>query len=302
MYNGGRLRPGDGKFCKEHAMKTDYHIHFEYGSYDMAWVKGFFDAARERGIDEVGITEHSHGFVEFKDLYYEELVLDDTPVGRYQRGWLAKNKFRYSLRDYFAFARQLKDAGYPVKTAIEVCNFRNHERVRDILSAYRFDYVMGSVHFLNGWGYDFADIKNVWDQYDLKDIYEWYTAAIEEVCASGLYDVLGHPFNIRLFRHFPAFDVQPYLERAAAALSRAGMAVDVNTGTLYRYPVAEISPYPAFMTTARRYNLPIILSSDAHRPEDCGRFIDKAAAYAKEHGYEELTVFSGRRATARPIG
>ncbi|WP_425058952.1 hypothetical protein SCACP_36020 [Sporomusa carbonis] len=277
-------------------MRIDYHMHFEYGSYDLDWVQGFFDHARSRGIDEIGISEHSHGFIEFKDLYYEELILDESPVGQYQRQWLTKNKFRYSIKEYLQFMDLLKKKGYPVKTGIEVCNFQNQEGVRAILAEHQFDYIIGSVHFLKGWGYDFADIKFVWNQYSLKDIYEWYTAAIEHLCAAGLYDVLGHPFNIRLFKNFPDFDVQPFLDRAAQAVHKAGMAIDINTGTLYRYPVMEISPYPAFMATAKKYNIPIIVSSDAHRPEDCGRHIDMAEDYAKAHGYDEVLVFAGRKA------
>lgn len=278
-------------------MRIDYHMHFEYGSYELNWVQGFFSAARERGVDEIGISEHSHGFVDFKDLYYEELVLDSTRVGQYQQQWLGKNKFKYRLSEYSAFMNELKAKGYPVKTGIEVCNFRNHEAVRKILDQYQFDYIIGSVHFLKGWGYDFSEIKSVWNEHQLQDIYEWYTKAVEDLCSSGLYDILGHPFNIRLFKHFPEFDVQPYLERVASALRQAKMAVDVNTGTLYRYPVAEISPYPDFMRTAKRYGLPIIVSSDAHKPEDCGRYIDKAEEYAQQFGYDEILVFANRKST-----
>ena len=283
-------------------MRIDYHMHFEYGSYELNWVQGFFSAARERGVDEIGISEHSHGFVDFKDLYYEELVLDSTRVGQYQQQWLGKNKFRYRLSEYFAFMNDLKEKGYPVKTGIEVCNFRNHEAVRKIIDQYQFDYIIGSVHFLRGWGYDFSEIKSVWDEHQLQDIYEWYTEAVEDLCSSGLYDILGHPFNIRLFKHVPEFDVQPYLERVASALQQAQMAVDINTGTLYRYPVAEISPYPDFMRTAKRYGLPIIVSSDAHKPEDCGRYIDKAEEYAQQFGYDEILVFGNRKATSRKFG
>lgn len=282
-------------------MRIDYHMHFEYGSYDFDWVQGFFDHASQRGIDEIGISEHTHGFSEFKDLYYEELVRDESPVGQFQSKWLTKNKFRYSLQDYQCFMNSLKEKGYPVKMGIEVCNFHNQARVKEILSQAQFDYIIGSIHFLRGWGYDFADIKFVWDQYKLQDMYEWYTAEVEALCASGVYDILGHPFNIRLFKNFPDFDVQPYLERVAAAVKLAGMAIDINTGTLYRYPVQEISPYPEFMRTARKYDLPIILSSDAHRPEDCGRYIEMAVEYAKGFGYDELLVFTNRQATAHKI-
>ncbi len=277
-------------------VKFDYHMHFEYGSYDLDWVRGFFDSAKTRGIDEIGISEHSHGFIEFKELYYDELILDDSIVGQYQQKWLKKNKFKYSLDDYFSFMNSLKEKGYPVKTGIEICNFKNQAKIKEIINNYDFDYIIGSVHFLKGWGYDFSDIKQVWQEHSLADIYHWYAQEIENLCESGLYDVLGHPFNIRLFKNLPDFSVDSVLVRVAKALKKANMAIDINTGTLYRYPIAEISPYPDFLKIAREYDLPIITSSDAHQPEDCGRYIDKAVEYAKEYGYEGSLTFTHRRA------
>lgn len=276
-------------------MKFDYHMHFEYGSYDLDWVQGFFYSAEDRGIDGIGISEHSHGFVEFKELYEEELILDDSPVGLYQKAWLGKNKFKYTLDAYFSFMDQLKRKGYPVKTGIEICNFKNQEKVKKIVQTYGFDYIIGSVHFLRGWGYDFADLKDEWKNHSLQEIYRWYAQEVEMLCAGGHYDILGHPFNIRLFRFLPDFDVSDVLERVVQAVKQANMAVDVNTGTLYRYPIQEISPYPAFMSLAARENIPIITSSDAHQPEDCGRFIDQAIQYAKSFGYEGVLTFEERR-------
>ena len=134
------------------------------------------------------------------------------------------------------------------------------------------------------------------------DIYEWYTQEIEKLCASKLYDVLGHPFNIRLFRYFPDFDVTPFLERAVCAMEKAQMAVDINTGTLYRYPIAEISPYEDFMRLAAAHKLPVITTSDAHKPEDAGAYNDEAVAYARRFGYETTLRFDGRRREVVPLG
>ena len=53
-------------------MKLDYHMHFEYGSYDEEWVEGFFAAAAQRGLTEIGISEHTHTFREFEPLYYHD--------------------------------------------------------------------------------------------------------------------------------------------------------------------------------------------------------------------------------------
>ena len=269
-------------------------MHFEYGDYDENWVQGFFDAAEKRGLDEIGITEHSHTFPEFKKLYYDDLILDDSFVGVFQQKWLKKNKFKHTLDDYFNFMEKLKK-NHKVKTGIEVCNFQNQSEVKRILDAYNFDYIIGSVHFLHGWAYDSSEIKSEWNNHDLHEIYKWYTQEVEKLAESNLYDVLGHPFNIRLFKNIPEFDVTDYLERVAQALKATNMAIDVNTGTRYRYPIEEISPYPDFMKIAAKYELPIIISSDAHKPEDCGNFCDEAIEYVKGFGYKKVLVFKNRQ-------
>lgn len=282
-------------------MKLDYHMHFEYGSYDENWVKGFFDSARTHQLDEIGISEHSHTFPEFKELYYQDLILDNSFVGTFQQQWLQKNKFKYTLDDYFNFIQNLRTLGYKVKIGIEVCNFQNQDKVREILAPYKFDYIIGSIHFLHGWAYDSSPIKDEWNNHDLKEIYEWYAQEVEKLCASQIYDILGHPFNIRLFKNLPDFDVTPYLIRVAKAMQKANMAVDINTGTYYRYPIQEISPYPDFMKIARDYNLPIITSSDAHQPEHCGNYIDEAITYAKSFGYTTCLQFNQRKASVVPL-
>ena len=280
-------------------MKFDYHMHFEKGDYKVEWAKGFFEAAKKRGLNEIGITEHAHTFPEFEDLYYEDLILDDSFVGSFQKKWLKTNKFKHTIDDYFNFMAQLREYGYEAKIGIEVCNFQNQAKVREILDKYPFDYVIGSIHFIRGWAYDSEEIKAEWQQHSLEDIYEWYTQEIEHLCAGGLYDVLGHPFNIRLYKYFPDFDVTPYLLRAVQALKKADMGIDVNTGT---YPVQEISPYGDFLKLAKEYELPIITSSDAHKPEDCGAYIDDAIKYVKEYGYIEGMTFNKRKRTMVPLG
>ena len=283
-------------------MKTDYHMHFERGSYDFNWVQGFFDAAARRGLEEIGISEHSHGFTDFEHFYYDDLILDDSFIGDFQKKWLKKNKFKCPLDDYFTFMDELKKRGKPVKTGIEVCNFRDQKAVGELLDRYPFDYRIGSVHFLRGWAYDSSEIKAEWDERPLQTIYEEYAEEVEHLCAGGHYDVLGHPFNIRLFKYIPDFDVTPYLERVAKAMKKADMVVDINTGTRYRYPIEEISPYPAFMEIAADFGLPIITTSDAHEPEDCGAYIDEAIEYAKKFGYTQSIRFQGRDRTFVPLG
>ena len=282
-------------------MRNDYHIHFEKGSYDEEWVEGFFEAAAKRRLDEIGISEHSHTFPEFYDLYRETLILDSSPVGEFQTEWLKVNKFKYTIDEYFDFMAKIKKRHPATKIGIEVCNFADQTATGKILDKYPFDYRIGSVHYIKGWGFDFAEIKDEWFRRDLRDIYEGYVSEIEKLAATGHYDVLGHPFNLRLFKILPDFDVSDYLERAATALKNAAMAIDVNTGTMYRYPIAEISPYADFMRVAKKHGLPVIITSDAHAPADCGRFHDEARDYAKDFGYADTLQFTRRTRKIVPL-
>lgn len=282
-------------------MLIDYHMHFEYGTYDEEWVKGFFESAKKNSVDEIGISEHTHGFTEFKDLYYKDLILDDSFVGEFQKKWLKNNKFKCSLKDYYDFIQMLKDKNYPVKFGIEVCNFQDQEVVAKILNKYDFDYRIVSIHFIEGWAYDSGKIKAEWDNKNVYDVYEKYVEEIEKVCYTKNYDVLGHPFNLRLYGHYPKQNMEKLLERAVIALKENDMAIDINTGTLYRYPIKEISPYPEFMKMAKKHNVPIILSSDAHQPHHAGNYIKEAAEYAKSFGYKEFISFDKRKRTIHSL-
>lgn len=277
-------------------MLIDYHMHFEYGSYDEEWVKGFFESAKKNKVEEIGISEHSHGFIEFKELYYKELDLrKDTLVGDFQEKWLAKNKFKCSINEYESFINRLKEKNYPVKFAMEVCNFQNQDEVKKILEKYNFDFIIASVHFIDGWGFDASLIKENFNKYNLLELYEKYTREIEKIASTGLYDILGHPFNIRVFKNIPNENIDHLLERSVIALKKANMAIDINTGSKYRYPIGEISPFNRFMYFAKKFDLDIVLSSDAHKPEDCGKYISEAAEYAKSFGFEYLSIFNKRK-------
>lgn len=274
-------------------MKTDYHMHFEYGDYNFDWVEGFFFAAKNRGLDEIGISEHSHTFPEFEKLYYDDLILDNSEVGEFQKIWLKTNKFKHTLQEYFDFMNELQKK-HKVKIGIEVCNLKNQNEVKKILKKWKFDYIIGSVHFINGWGFDASKIKSEWNRHNLRQIYEDYTQEIEKLCESKIYDVIGHPFNLKIFKNFPEFDATEYYERAANAIKKNNLVVDVNTGTKYRYPIEEITPCEEFMKISAEKNLPIIITSDAHKPEDCGKFCDEAIKYVKNFGYEGTIKFTLR--------
>jgi histidinol-phosphatase (PHP family) len=49
------------------------------------------------------------------------------------------------------------------------------------------------------------------------------------------------------------------------------------------------------MKVAAAYDLPIVITSDAHQPEDCGKFYEEAAEYIRGFGYKKIARFDKRR-------
>ena len=97
-------------------------------------------------------------------------------------------------------------------------------------------------------------------------------------------------------------DVQEILENTAKVLKANNMVVDINTGTEHRYPIKEITPYPDFMEMVKKYDIPVILSSDAHYPEHVGYKIKEAGEYAKSFGINESVMFDKRKRKFVEIG
>ena len=184
-----------------------------------------------------------------------------------------------------------------------MCNFKNQEKVKEILSKYDFDYLIVSIHFIKGWGFDFSALKHKFTDGDLVQIWKDYAKEIEDVANTGMYDILGHPFNLRLFKNIPEKkDVDKLLESTAKCLKKNNMIVDVNTGTFYRYPIKEITPYRDFMEYVKKYDIPVILSSDSHYSEHVGMKIREAGEYVKEFGITEMVTFDKRKRKMVEIG
>ncbi len=50
-------------------MLVDYHMHLERGPFTRAWLDRFLATARERGVAEIGISEHIYRFREAQEAY-----------------------------------------------------------------------------------------------------------------------------------------------------------------------------------------------------------------------------------------
>ncbi|MGI8579761.1 MAG: histidinol-phosphatase [Solirubrobacteraceae bacterium] len=275
-------------------MLTDYHVHLRpddpgtdatsYFTRENA--ERYRAAASERGIAELGVSEHVHRFAQALDVWQHPF-------------W--KESARDDLDAYCAFVREETD----LKLGIEADHVPGREdRMAALLEARDWDYVIGSVHFVMDDAVDHPDY-DVWDSATGPDsVWCRYFDALADAARSGLFDILAHPDLVKMWgpeRPRPSGDLRRFYERAVGAIAESGVALEVSTAGL-RKPVGEIYPSSQLLALCVEAGCRVALSSDAHVPRDLGFGYDEAIELLDAHGVTELCVFDRRVSRLEPIG
>lgn len=277
------------------AWRGDYHVHLERGPYSQAWVETFAATARQRGLQEVGFSEHLHDFFEGQAVYgpWWETELDPIDRAYTQQWW--RGRPRATLAEFTSLVRAACPSDVVLRLGIEADYIPGCAGpLGHLLAAYPWDFVLGSIHWVGGWGFDHLDRLERWEGRDVDAVYRQYFSLVEQAARSGLFDVMAHVDVIKLAGQRPFFDLLPLYERLAQTFAKAGVAVEVSTAGLRR-PVQEMYPAEAFLRCCRDYDVPITLASDAHEPELVGAEIEQAVALARRCGYTHTSRFVQRR-------
>jgi len=156
------------------------------------------------------------------------------------------------------------------------------------------DYLIGSVHFLDNWGFDNPEFIKEWDKRDVDDVYKEYFFLIEKMANSKLFDIVGHIDLIKVFNHKPKTPIKDLVKNAIKAIKKSNMAVELNTAGL-RKPVKELYPSDEILEMLLEEKIDITFSSDAHKVEDVGYKLKESVQKAKEIGFDSAVYFEKRK-------
>jgi histidinol-phosphatase (PHP family) len=277
---------------------TDYHVHLRPDEDDSTAERYFTPAnaeryrevASERGIEELGVAEHIHRFVQSLDIWSHP----------WYRHWAHDD-----VDEYVDFLRSVH-----LKVGIEADFLPGREdRVANFLDGRDWDYVVGSVHFLRD---DAIDVHgepdwepwDVWRGADPEKVWARYFETLGEAARSGMFDILAHLDLVKVFAgHVPVpdGDLRRFYERAMDGIADSDVAVEVSTAGL-RKPVAEIYPAPALLEMCLDAGRPVALSSDAHDPDQLGHEYERAVELLRGLGVTEIAVFDGRERRMAELG
>jgi len=249
----------------------DVHVHFLHGycgGYTQEFFKGFITAAQRVGLDEIYLLEHTHHFREFESIYAPIIAYND-----YQHDWISRN-MDGSIEDYLTFIDTVKENTYPIKVkfGLEVCYIpETADKLADILAEYDFDFLTGSVHWIDGWGFDHPKQKEIWRSMDVNKVYRRYYDIMCDLCESGLFTGLAHPDSIKCFGCTPAYDVTDSYHKLALLLCKYGMYAENSGGLRLNYdPKLELGMNRQLLDVFRQNGVTIYTASDAHKQIDTG--------------------------------
>jgi histidinol-phosphatase (PHP family) len=255
----------------------DHHVHSRFSWDSESRIEDLVASARRVGVGGFVLTDH----VEFDPL--------DPGFGSYEYD-LARDAWEGAV----AVVPDLK-----IRFGAEVTHQdRALPEIREFLHARRFHWVIGSVHYVGREEVGNFVARAEGEGIPLEDCLADYFRCCRRTVESNLYDCLGHldfPKGYSRRRHLVTgeFWMRHYgraIREVLTACLDMGVFLEVNTAA-YRRGFSE--PYPGWAILDVYTELggrEVVLSSDAHRPEDVATAY---GAVVKELARRGLSVRNG---------
>jgi len=252
-------------------LRVDLHNHTTLCNHAEGEMYQYIEKAIASGTEYFGFSEHA--------------PMDFDPKYRMRFDQMAQYK-----QDLLVLKERYKN-DITVLTGLEVDYLPGHMDER-VLKA-DVDYLIGSVHFINEWGFDNPEFIGEYKNRDIDTIWQEYFDTVEAMAKSGYFDIVGHLDLIKVFNFLPKKDLRLIAKNALQAIKKADMVVEINMSG-YRKPVEEPYPSPLLLHEIRQLDIPVTFGSDAHKPEQVSLYADRVVTLAKAHGFEKCAVFKGR--------
>lgn len=253
-------------------MLATYHTHTTWSD-GKATLERLVDAAAAQGVSELGISDH--------------LVLH--PAGTPPKWSMKPGQIEAYAKSVRAMAEQ---SPISVRLGVEADWFPDMAgTIRETFERIGFDYVIGSVHFVDDFPIDGNPHR--WKSLspdDVDRVHRAYWERMRGLAQSGLYDIAAHLDLPKKFGYRPRTEPVDVIDAALDALAEADMVVEINTAGWHK-PCAEAYPGSDILRRCRERDIAVTISSDAHKPDDLLRDFDRAADLLRAAGYREVARF-----------
>ncbi|MCF8302652.1 MAG: histidinol-phosphatase [Bacteroidales bacterium] len=270
--------------------KTNYHTHSHYcDGKDVP--ENFVKKALEGGFYALGFS--SHAPVPFKNNF--AIAEEDLPVYRDEVRSLAE-KYKDTLRIFLSL-----EIDFVTGVTKDFAAFQKELGL---------DYIIGSVHLVRNsdphklWFID-GPKAEIYDEGlnrvfggDIKKAVKAYYHQINQMLESQPVDVVGHLDKIKMHNKDRYFEQDEKWYRhlvleTLEVIKQTGAITEVNTRGIYKGRSDELFPGNRILKELKQRHMPIMLNSDAHKPDDLTGYMEETRRHLQDLGFKELMVFDG---------
>ncbi len=266
-------------------MLSNLHTHtrFSDGSDDP---EVYVDSAIAQGFSSLGFSDHSP--LPFDNTF----ALREHEVNAYCSDVIRlKHQFNGKINLFLGMEVDfIPGTGYPF-------SYFNDQ--------FPLDYMIGSVHLVrNGsprdlWFIDgpdpatYDDGLNALFGGDIRKGVTAYYRQINEMLTTSHLDVIGHMDKIKMHnreRFFSETDswYVALVDETLELIRQKGTIVEVNTRGVYKKRSDSLFPGPAVLKKIHELDIPVIISSDAHKPHEISCLFDDTSKFLYENGFRNL--------------
>ncbi|MEP4079570.1 histidinol-phosphatase [Haloferula sp.] len=264
-------------------MPADYHTHTPLCHHAEGEPEAYVDTAISAGVSEYGVSDHAPA----KPEPFDDWRMLEADLPEY---W-----------DWIDRARNHANGRLPIRAGLE-CDWLEgcEDWITELSRRYSWDYLIGSVHYLDDWDFDNPKWLGRWANSDINQVWKHYWETYGRMADSGLFDILGHPDLVKKFSYRPEGDLARFYEPVIERIAASGKAIELNTAGWHK-PCNEAYPDSRFLELAAEAGVPLVISSDAHSPNEVARDFPKAIELAKSSGFKETLLFEARKSKTETL-
>jgi histidinol-phosphatase (PHP family) len=259
-------------------IQCDYHMHTPLCKHAAGPMEAYIERGIELGLREIGFSDHN-----------------PLPRGLSANVRMAETELDYYVNEVLRLQEEYFGR-IEVKLGLEMDYLEGLESyLAKQVEKYPWDYVIGSVHFLDPECRTGSWPKNY--RGDVRELFARYFELVHKLAGSGLYDIVGHFDVVKRSGHLPGAEDAEQITHALEEIARAGLCLEINTSGFRHSDAPKLEPYPSLpvVEQALALGIPLMVNSDAHAPEQVGLEFPGIEAFLRGKGCRELASFERRK-------
>lgn len=173
----------------------------------------------------------------------------------------------------------------------------------------KLDYTIGSIHLIGDdsseqlWFIDGGDpkpyemgLKTNFNN-NIRKAVASYFEQLNIMIETQTPDIIGHLDKIKMHNRSRFFNedenwYQQHINETLALIKEKGNIIEVNTRGLYKKRSDALFPGLSALKKIKALNIPITISSDAHKPDELSLLIHETRSIVRELGFDRLMNFN----------